>query len=159
MNTIFSNLKDILLMFLMLLWIQGVPQMYLSLLLGFLFSPKFLKYRKLKHRKKNRLHHQRKIKMSRIMVFWSDCKTKTLQNVVLGLIRETKMPQNSRLFLPAAFHKLARDRVKGYINCCSLYSFVFLKYWQDLDDYWVTPNERFRNFKLTYTKKFCLGNS
>ena len=40
--TIFSNQKDVLLMFLILSWIKGVEkkiEMYLSLLLGFLLLP------------------------------------------------------------------------------------------------------------------------
>lgn len=45
------------------------------------------------HRKTN-LQHNHKIKMSRMMIFWSDRKIKMAQNVEFWLNRENKLPQN-----------------------------------------------------------------
>ena len=59
--------------------------MYLSLFLGFFFFPKFLKYQRLTHIKNLIFKKTHKIKMLRIMVFWSDRKNKIMGNVVFTL--------------------------------------------------------------------------
>ena len=45
------------------------------------------------HRKTN-LQHNREIKMSRMMIFWSDREIKMARNVEFWLNRENKLPQN-----------------------------------------------------------------
>ena len=70
--------------------------MYLSLLLGFLLFPKFLKYWKLTQIKNLIFNH--KISMSRIMVFWSDHEIKTPRKLVFRLNREIKCRELQKSF-------------------------------------------------------------
>ena len=145
---------------------SGCATNVFKLAFRFLVFPKIPEILETLAHKKSNLQHYRKIKMLWIVVFWSDCETEAPQNIILGLNR--KMPQYSKIIQKNSEFKmqwkfnvaknsclailynlnvhlekssiLPWDRVKGYINCCFPYSFVFLKYWQDRDDYWAVPN-------------------
>ena len=71
--------------------------MYLSLLLGFWLFPEIPATLETRVHKKIDPQHNRKIKMSRIMVFFSDCEIKMPRKLVFRLKREIKMLRNSKI--------------------------------------------------------------
>ena len=77
--TVFSNQKDVLLIFLKLLFIKGAKKdkNAFNLVFRFLAFPEIPEILETHAHKKLNLQHNCKTGMSRIMVFWSDHEIKT----------------------------------------------------------------------------------
>ena len=117
---IFSNQKDVFLMFLILSWIKGVQkkiEMYSSFLLGFLLFPEIPASLETHVHEKNNRRHNRKIKMSRIMVFCSDPEMKMPRKLVFKLKREIKIVRNSKIVQENRENEMQRKCHTVKISC------------------------------------------
>ena len=94
--------------------------MYLSLHLGSMLFPKFLKYWKLTHIKKFNFQHYHETKISQIIVFLSSGEIKMPRNVVFRLNREIKMPQNSKIIQKHREIKVPRKFHVAKMSCLKL---------------------------------------
>ena len=126
---IFSNQKDVFLMFLILSWLKGKQkktEMHLSFLLGFLLFPEIPATSETHVHKKVNPQHNREIKMSRIMVFCSDRETdKTPRKLVFRLKSKIKMLRNSKIVQEISETKMQRKFHTAKISC-HLWNFCWL---------------------------------
>ena len=91
--------------------------MYLSLLLGFLLFPQIPATLETHVHKKINPQHNRKIKMSQIMVFCSDREIKTPRKLVFRLKSEIKMLRNSKIVQEISETKMQQKLHTAKITC------------------------------------------